>query len=590
MTADAQHARPGGATRAWRGFQQWRRNRPFWGGLFTVLAGVEIFASTQASIAGLTLKMGPTGFLAWLIPTILVVCGLLMWFSPAQRAFYSIIAGVTALYSLIGVNLGGFFLGMLLGIVGAALGFAWVPGRSAAADVPPPDVPDDEPPADDLDDDESPLVDELMPPRQGESWDDRRTGVLTDTLPQPRNPLREPAPAQGRPVDDHSPDRDGLDSTQVIPAVDRETRPDGGSGRDPKLFAITLVLLSVSAVGLLAVRDQTPSQAAPATPAAPAACPTRGAVAPATPTPSAAKPSASAAKPSASGSPSATASPSATEGNLLTDLVHGIGDLLTGGTDDNPPPVEPGTDIGGSATTEPTATPVPSTAPTAGSVAAPTQARRAAAPTDSPAATGGASASTRGPAATAAAPKARPRPEGPRCVIRKPTGPAKVQPGKVLPRLAADPALPRVASQPSKLTGSRVKMSDLRFEGIAELDTAGGGKLRALKFSMSKAVTDDFKLVADGPSGRHQQYVTDQLTVKRNPGLPGGGTNVAFYATRFVGWLGPLKITLTPDLPFPDGIPITSPIPITFGKPVIDLAFVRSDTLTATPSLQLSLA
>src|SRR5690349_16005793 len=120
-------------TRAWRGFRRWRRSRPFWGGLFTVLAGAEVFGTTQATLAGLTLKMGPTGFLAWLIPTILVVCGLLMWLTPQQRIFYAVIAAVTAVYSLIGVNLGGFLIGMLLGITGAALGFAWVPGRPAAA-------------------------------------------------------------------------------------------------------------------------------------------------------------------------------------------------------------------------------------------------------------------------------------------------------------------------------------------------------------------------------------------------------------------------------------------------------------------------
>ena len=65
---------------------------------------------------------------------------------------------------------------------------------------------------------------------------------------------------------------------------------------------------------------------------------------------------------------------------------------------------------------------------------------------------------------------------------------------------------------------------------------------------------------------------------------------MAFYATRFVGRLLGIKITLTPDLPFPDGIPITSPIPITFTDPVIDLAFVDSDTLTARPALTLTLA
>ena len=68
--------RPAGSA-GWRGFRRWRRTRPFWGGLLTALAGLEIFGTTQMSLGGLTFQMGPTGFLSWLIPTILVTCGLL---------------------------------------------------------------------------------------------------------------------------------------------------------------------------------------------------------------------------------------------------------------------------------------------------------------------------------------------------------------------------------------------------------------------------------------------------------------------------------------------------------------------------------
>jgi len=82
--------------------------------------------------------MGPTGYLSWLIPAVLIACGMLMWFTPQQRMFYAVVAVVTAVFSLIGVNLGGFFIGMLLGLVGGALGFAWVPPRVADAPVRPP--------------------------------------------------------------------------------------------------------------------------------------------------------------------------------------------------------------------------------------------------------------------------------------------------------------------------------------------------------------------------------------------------------------------------------------------------------------------
>ncbi len=119
----------------------------------------------------------------------------------------------------------------------------------------------------------------------------------------------------------------------------------------------------------------------------------------------------------------------------------------------------------------------------------------------------------------------------------------------------------------------------MRFEGITDLHTVKGD-LKVLKFSMREAVTDDFLLRADGPGGRNQRYATDRLTVSGD---------VAFYATRFVGKLLGIKITLTPDLPFPDGIPVTVPISVTFTDPVIDLAYVTSNTLTARPALALTL-
>ncbi|MEE3918865.1 hypothetical protein V2I01_11915 [Micromonospora sp. BRA006-A] len=155
----------------------------------------------------------------------------------------------------------------------------------------------------------------------------------------------------------------------------------------------------------------------------------------------------------------------------------------------------------------------------------------------------------------------------------QPAKPGKVEPGKPLPRIAADPSLPKVGRTPSKLTGSKVTMTGLRFEGITDLQTEQGA-LKVLKFSMKEAVTDDFLLVADGPRGRTQRYATPQLVVR---------DDVAFYCTRFVGKLIGIKLTLTPDLPFPDGLPVTLPFKVTFTDPVIDLAYVTSNTLTGEP-------
>lgn len=132
---------------------------------------------------------------------------------------------------------------------------------------------------------------------------------------------------------------------------------------------------------------------------------------------------------------------------------------------------------------------------------------------------------------------------------------------------------------PSKLTGSKVTMTKLRFEGIVDLPTAEG-TLKTLKFSMVKAVTDDFLLRVPGPADRTMRFAANELTIRGS---------VDFYTTRFAGRFLGIKIVLTPDLPLPDGIPLPVPIPISFTDPEIDLAFVTSDTLTAKPQLRLAL-
>ena len=289
-TADAQHDRSGRITRGWRAFRRWRRTRPFWGGLFLALSGVEIFGTTQMSLAGLSFQMGPTGFLSWLIPTILVACGMLMWFTPQQRMFYAIVGSVTAVFSLIAVNLGGFFIGLLLGMVGGALGFAWTPTAPAQ-----PDAPDDGP-----DSDGAPLVagaDGLSDGNQGWPVGDEPdrpvsaeaspgtppSDMLHDTLPQPRNPLREPAPHNPAGYDDgwsgSSRYDDGQDDAGRYggpsdpehhsahwPFGDRPADGDPAPAatepsarRNPPVYGALLLALSLSVAGGLVVHNALPA-------------------------------------------------------------------------------------------------------------------------------------------------------------------------------------------------------------------------------------------------------------------------------------------------------------------------------------------
>lgn len=502
-TVEPSHARLGTAARAWRTFRRWQRSRPFWGGLFIILAGVEMLASTRLTLNGLSFSSGATGLLALLIPGILVTCGVLLWLSPAQRLFYSIVAAITAVYSLIGLNLGGFFLGLLLGIVGSALAFAWVPTAPTAPAGPAgPDAAEAER---DTDEPGTTVDDEPETAADARPADERPTVEVPATVrPAVEQPTAE-RPGGERPVPRQ-------------PVSGQPAGSDGGppewAGRsaDPKAFGIVLVVLGLATAGL-AVQPRA-VQAAPSKPAA-TACPSK----PATP-------SSGASAPSATPTPTPSASPTR-EGNIITDFFDGIGNLFKGGS-------------GKSATPSPTPT-----------------ASGSAAPTSKPATRPG---STECPA-----------PGKPGKV--DPAKPGKVEPGKPLPRIAADPSLPKVGQTPSKLTGSKVTMTGLRFEGITDLQTEQGA-LKVLKFSMKEAVTDDFLLVADGPRGRTQRYATPQLVVR---------DDVAFYCTRFVGKLIGIKLTLTPDLPLPDGLPVTLPFKVTFTDPVIDLAYVTSNTLTGEP-------
>jgi hypothetical protein len=110
-------------------FRAWSRQRPFVGGLLTVLAGIEMFFSGQLDIGKIHVQVGIEGMQATIIPILLVVLGILAVLMPVHRIFYGVISLVVAVYSLIGVNLGGFFVGMLLGAVGGILVVSWMPKK-----------------------------------------------------------------------------------------------------------------------------------------------------------------------------------------------------------------------------------------------------------------------------------------------------------------------------------------------------------------------------------------------------------------------------------------------------------------------------
>ena len=116
-------------------FRNWRRQRPFIGGVLAALGGIELFFSGQLDTGNLQIQFGIEGLQATVIPIALVVLGLLAIFKPTHHVFYGIIALVLAVYSLVGVNLGGFILGMLLSSIGSILVVAWMGPRAPKSDA-----------------------------------------------------------------------------------------------------------------------------------------------------------------------------------------------------------------------------------------------------------------------------------------------------------------------------------------------------------------------------------------------------------------------------------------------------------------------
>ncbi|MEC5150226.1 DUF6114 domain-containing protein [Cryobacterium sp. GrIS_2_6] len=119
-------------TSTWATFTAWCRQRPFVGGILVVLAGVEMFFSGQLDVGTIHVQVGIEGMQAMIIPIIVVLLGILAIAMPTHRIFYGVITLVFSIYSLVGVNLGGFFIGMVLSAIGGILVVAWMPKPARA--------------------------------------------------------------------------------------------------------------------------------------------------------------------------------------------------------------------------------------------------------------------------------------------------------------------------------------------------------------------------------------------------------------------------------------------------------------------------
>ncbi|MCW2642919.1 MAG: Otogelin [Dactylosporangium sp.] len=544
------------AAGAWESFRRWRRVRPFWGGLLLILSGVELFLSGNLNLGAMQVHIGPTGFLSYVVPAMVVLCGAGSWITPNLRLFYGILGSLVAVYSLIGVNLGGFLVGLLLGIIGGALTIAWTPilVTTPTAGAP---TEADEPGADE------PGADE---PEAGEpAGYASAPAAATEqgTEPQPRYDHGQPygnVSAYGdtaeipipRQVQD--PERWWGSSPTGSRQSEEEPPPYGTSsgGNHSRLLAITLVPVTLAAVLLTIFHQPESASAAP--------CPTPRVSAAATPKASPSKTGQAAAPQSgaASGTPqpapsgslsaspnSASSADSKGSGNPLVDawngLVDGVSKLFGGGKESTP-----------------TAAPSPSPSPSASTSASSVLPGLSAVPVP-PNLPGGASS--------------------------RPQASKSASTGSCITSAAADPGQLPASLFPGLLTGSSQVMDNFTYEGVTDLPTKTG-TMKVLKFTMSKAVTTPFSLKMGEPiSGKSTLITSTQLTTEGS---------VTFYTPKFTGTLAALGLPVIPiSIPLPPILTSTytpesqPPLPphltfssIKFTNVTIDLAFVHCHTLT----------
>ena len=521
----------------WRSFGRWRHRRPFWGCFFFLLSGLELFFTANQSLGGISLHLGPTGFLSYVLPLIMVICGVLCLITPAQRLFYGIVGLLAALYSFIGLNLGGFFLGMLFGIVGGALVIAWGPPR--VKPVNPEFVP---------------IADQI---EEASSSD---ASASASSSSDAETEQVEVAGHDDRPTEEHV--RPAAQEPGFVPGFDDDQEgPKSGPSRssrfskNPKALTVALIVVGLTA-GLLAVGSRVPASADDA---CPKGMPSRSASATSTTTAAAEKAAAGSAasasaavaaakkKAAATSGTTTTAEPSPSKsesGNKIVDgvqgIIDGVGNLLGLGDDASPTPSE-----------SPSPSETPTAEPTTTGDPAPTT---TAEPTTT--ATGEPSTSVTG--------------SGPASATASPTD--NIIPclgARIFGLQASADDVPPVGDKPGLLETASLTMYNSTYDGVVNLTTGSGKSVRVLKFSMDRAVNKPFSLTIDG-NGGPTVITSDELSTI--------GT-VKFYTQRFEGKLfGLIPVVFTPDSPPPLTLPI-----LWFTDVKIQLNYVRCDTLTGFP-------
>ncbi|MFT4264320.1 MAG: DUF6114 domain-containing protein [Nocardioides sp.] len=115
------------ASAVWQAFRRFRKTRPFWGSLILAAGGYFVLKPVMGSNLALLVHLGTSGAQVYVLGIGMIACAAVCLLAPSQRYFPAVMAMVFSVASLPLANLGGWIVGMVLGIVGSGLVFAWTP-------------------------------------------------------------------------------------------------------------------------------------------------------------------------------------------------------------------------------------------------------------------------------------------------------------------------------------------------------------------------------------------------------------------------------------------------------------------------------
>jgi hypothetical protein len=112
-----------------RALREWSGQRPWLGGTVTTLGGLAIAVLPNKGFTVVVLP-GVAGLSGFVLGALIIACAMYMLFSPQLHGILGIAAVLLSLVSFVTTNIGGYVIGLVLGIVGGSLGFAWNPPDS----------------------------------------------------------------------------------------------------------------------------------------------------------------------------------------------------------------------------------------------------------------------------------------------------------------------------------------------------------------------------------------------------------------------------------------------------------------------------